>query len=283
MPTALKRNSLIVAALAVLFWWAFMHAKHAPALRAAIPFGDDPYDAVGSFALLAGVVVVLIACARAFRPHRLPAVAQRVFLVRSQAAFVLMVLMMVAADAVAMARHPAMWLTVRRELLTLLGGLAAAALLTLWLVLAGERGAARERSWMPGIAAVLAALAILAVYPESLIARPGTHLLTIVVADALLFLPIGLLLPALVPLRADAQPAPTRQRGRGLARAWSAAVVVGLLLGGLAFAGEMSEGSSHAPLGRLLIVACIFVGLGIAGVLIAFACLAKPLGLIRNS
>jgi hypothetical protein len=60
---------------------------------------------------------------------------------------------------------------------------------------------------------------------------------------------------------------------------WGIVVVVGLLIGAFAFLGEMSEGRGAMPLIRLLFVASVFVGLGLAGLLIAYAFLGTPLGL----
>ncbi len=48
MPTIFRRNSVIVLALAILFYWAFMFAKHDAALREVIPFGVDPYEAANA-------------------------------------------------------------------------------------------------------------------------------------------------------------------------------------------------------------------------------------------
>src|ERR1700759_205720 len=104
MPKVLKRNAVIVLGLAALFFWSFMFAKHDPALRNIIPFGDEPYDAVGSFGVIAGMLIALLSFLRAFRPYReAPATAQRVYLIRAQEAAVLAVFITVATDAIAMA------------------------------------------------------------------------------------------------------------------------------------------------------------------------------------
>jgi len=86
MPRPLKRNALIVFGLAIILSWSFMFAKHDPRLRAIIRFGDDPYDAVGSFGTIVGMLIALLSLVRAFRPYRKqsPTKAQCVYLVRSQ-------------------------------------------------------------------------------------------------------------------------------------------------------------------------------------------------------
>src|ERR1700690_649665 len=132
MPQPLKRNALIVFGLAILFWWSFMFAKHDPRLRSIIPFGDDPYDAVGSFGTIVGMLIAFLSLVRAFRPYRKqpPTKAQCVYLVRSQEAVVLAVLLTLLADTVALARHPSLWARAvsGRELVLLLGGVAVIAL-----------------------------------------------------------------------------------------------------------------------------------------------------------
>ncbi len=131
MPRNVKRNAVFVVGLAALFYWSFMFAKHDPAFRGVVPFGEDPYDAVGSFGAVVGMLIALVSLVRAFRPYheRLPSAAQCVYLVRAQAAVVLAVLITLAADAVAMARHPIMWAGAasRNLLIALLAGLTAVA------------------------------------------------------------------------------------------------------------------------------------------------------------
>src|SRR5437016_13783229 len=128
MPRSQKRNSLIIVGLAALFYWSFMFMKHDPALRDVIPFGIDPYDAVGSFGVIIGILIALLSLIRAFRPYRthLPSSAQRLYLVRAQMAVVLSVLIALVADAVAMARHTSAWMHAasRIELLILLACMA---------------------------------------------------------------------------------------------------------------------------------------------------------------
>jgi hypothetical protein len=84
-------------------------------MTAIIPFGHDPYDAIGSFgAVLSG---------ESFSPC-------------AQAALVLAVLIPMAGDVVAMARHPSMWRARRGvpELLVLVVGMTLFAIVVLLLV-----------------------------------------------------------------------------------------------------------------------------------------------------
>ena len=284
MPQTLKRNALIVFGLAILFWWAFMFAKHDPHLRSIIPFGDDPYDAVGSFGMIVGILIALLSLVRAFRPYRKqsPTMAQCVYLVRSQEAVVLAVFLTLLADAVAMVRHPSRWVAAASggELMLLLGGLLVIAIGVQWLVTKSQR---RECTrWGRVLLTVLLAICVLGVYPENLIQRTSSHLVTVVIGDLVLFVSMRVLLTALFPYRRDEQlTLPTARGNTALSgwRTWIMVVVAGVLIGAFAFAGEMREGAGSIPLSRGLLVACVFVGLGLAGIVIAYAFLARPLGL----
>ena len=68
MPSILRRNSVIALGLAGLFHWGFMRMKHDPVLSALSPFVNDPYDAVGSFAMIVGWLAAIPSLVRAGRP-----------------------------------------------------------------------------------------------------------------------------------------------------------------------------------------------------------------------
>ncbi len=291
MPTALKRNAVIVFGLAALFYWSFMLAKHDPALRNIIPFGEDPYDAVGSFAVIVGMLIALLSLVRAFRTYRdhPPSAAQRVYLVRSQVAVVLAVLITLAADIVAMVRHPSMWIGAasRYWLIALLTGMAVVTVAVQLLIRASQKKLLEGgmQQWTAAVIVTLVAILILAIYPEQLINRTVTHLLTVVAGDLVLFAPMRPLLNALVPYNADQrriETTPPRSRFSTAWQRWGIVVGVGSLIGAVAFWGEMSEGVGAAPMSRFVFVASVFIGLGLAGILIAYAFLGKPLGLGRR-
>ena len=73
-----------------------------------VPFGVDPYDAVGSFGDIIGILTALLALFRAFRPYRgrVPSIERRIYLARAQTAVVLAVRITLASDAVALGRRP---------------------------------------------------------------------------------------------------------------------------------------------------------------------------------
>ena len=130
------------------------------------------------------------------------------------------------------------------------------------------------------------AIAVLAAYPEQLIHGTATHLLTVVVSAIVLFAPMRPLLNALVPYRSDQgrmEKIPARGRFSTAGQRWGIAALAGALVGACAFLGEIGESSGAVPMSRLAFVASVFVGLGLAGFLIAYAFLREPLGLGRSS
>ena len=60
---------------------------------------------------------------------------------------------------------------------------------------------------------------------------------------------------------------------------WGIVLLAGALLCAFLALAELNEGGAAVPLGQLLIVSSVFVGLAIAGLLIAYAMLGGPLGL----
>jgi hypothetical protein len=287
MPKVLKWNAVAVFILAALFYGSFMFAKHDPAFRDIIPFGEDPYDAVGSFGVIVAMLIALLSLARAFRPLReAPSAAQLFYLVRSQQAVVLAVVITLSADAVAMARHASMWTGAasRDRLIALLGGITTVAIAVQLLVRASQRTIPQAGSnrWIRAAMVTLLILLVLADYPEQLIGRLPAHLLTVVVGAIVLIAPMRFLLIALVPDPAceeRMEKRPSHGKFSTAGRRWTMVVLVGILIGASAFMGEIAEGSGASSIGRLVFVASVFIGLGFAGILIAYAFLAKPLGL----
>lgn len=285
MPNDFKRNSVCCLALAAFYNWGFMFAKHDVALRGVIPFGNDPYDAVGSFGIFVALIVAVIAILRTFRRYPTPVSAmQRLFAIRAQTTVVLVVLITVGADVVAMARHPGMWIhsPALAKLIALLAGLVFAAAGVQRLVNGAERGQrSGPRRWTTVAITTILATGVLALYPERLIVGVWPHLLTVVVSAVILFAATRALLLALVPDTAvDAAPESlVRQRPPGRTSRWAIVTLVGAAFGAFAFLGELSEGGGAQSIARIVAVAGVFLGLAIAGVGVAFGFLGAPLGL----
>ncbi len=286
MPRSQKRNSLIIVGLAALFYWSFMFMKHDPALRDVIPFGVDPYDAVGSFGVIIGMLIALLSLVRAFRPYRThpPSSAQRLYLARAQMAVVLSILITLVADAVAMARHTSAWMQAasRIELLIVLACMATITVAVGALVRRSVKPDAGKMpgSWTRATVISLVSVLLLVVYPEQFIGKTTTHLLTVLVGDLLLFVPLRALLTAIVPEEAQRIGVSASSSGKSL-YGWGLATLVGIVIGALLFVAEMTEGGGgSAPrLAQLMLIACVFVGLATMGLLIAYAFMGGPLGL----
>lgn len=289
MLAIFKRNAAAILCLAGLLYWSFMFAKHDPSLRGIIPFSEDPYDSVGSFACIAAGLLSLLSLYRAFRPYRGdgPSSEQVLFLIRSQHAVVLAAMITVAADGIAMARHPGAWIgsVAGYKLVCLLLMLVIAATLVQLALRASHRDLPRatRATQMRAVIASLTGALILAIYPESWINGVGPHLITIAVGDLVLFAPMRALLLVLAPCATDRTRSGaqvSREKRSGIQRRWGFVLLLGALVGAAAFAGEMAEGGLP-PIRRLLFVGSVFICAGIAGLAIAYGFLGAPLGLAR--
>ena len=201
-------------------------------------------------------------------------------------AVVLVVLITVAVDIVAMARHR-LWVNApsRNELLALLGVLALVAVTVQLLIRTPQKTLPKidPNRWHHAAIAVLLVIIIVAAYPEQLIKATATHLLTVVIGAAVLFAPMRPLLTALVPYddarETRSETAPPHGRPLSAKHRWGIVLILGAIIGSFLFMAEMGEGADTPTAARLLFVASIFVGLAIAGLLIAYAFIGAPLGL----
>lgn len=291
MPPRFRINALLTFLLALLFYFFFMHTKHDAALSAVNAFAEDPYDAVGSFGIQAALFCGVVCLIRAFRPQGSEGASleRKVFVMRAQMAAVLSVGVTLASDAVGAARHASLWLgsAAGHRLVSLLGGMAVLTVMTGILV----RRAAREmtlpkvvKDWKKAAVVSLAAALALAFYPENLRRHFLGELLTILAGAALLFVSIWAWAVALIPYRT------VEKRNEGAAPPvswahkyqWFIVAAAGILMGLFFVAGEASEGTG-IPHAKLALVVSVYLGLEIAGVLIGYSFLAKPLGLFRKN
>lgn len=287
----IKIGSFFVFVLAILLYVFFMHAKHDPALSTVNAFADDPYDAVGSFGIQAAAFLSILCLVRAFRslrPHA-RSVEQQRFLVRAQTAAILSVAITLAADALAMLRHPSLWMDVPAgyKLIELLGGMAVLTIaIGSWI----RRDAAladwpASRSvWIRTLVVSLFVVLVLLLYPENLRRGLIGVLFTAFSGSVILFLSVWVWTTALVPDQLGL-PESERTAAGSLSRkkyAWAVVILAGILIGLFFVAGESSEGTG-IPHSRLALVVSAYVGLETAGVVIGYALLRKPLGLFRGN
>jgi hypothetical protein len=207
MPARFKFSAWLGLGLAVLFYLFFQVSKQQPDLAQVNAFANDPYDAVGSFAVQFALFVSVVSLIRALRRYS-PSVAlepQKRLLARGLVLTWLAIAITLVADTVAMIRHPSDWsgLSAGHILVALLGVMAVLTLLVAWLVHAWTRTSSPSRPSEVSLVAALAicagSIAVLAFYPESW--RQSTHgaILTVVVGTILLFIPLWALGLALSP------------------------------------------------------------------------------------
>jgi hypothetical protein len=198
MPARFKVSAWLGLGLAVLFYLFFQVSKQQPDLAHVNAFNDDPYDAVGSFAVQFALFVSVVSLVRALRRYS-PSVAlqpQKRLLARGLVLTYLAVAITLVADAAAMIRHPSDWTGIPAGyiLAALLGSMAVLTLLVAWLTHAWTLtlSPAPPPELPRGAALAISAgsIAVLAFYPE--LWRQSTHgaILTIVVGTILLFVPL---------------------------------------------------------------------------------------------
>lgn len=111
MTRMLKLHSVLVVILSMAFCIFFQVSKHGPPFRSLNPFGEDPYDSVGSFKVQFVLFLTVLSLVRAFRPYpRGVQKEQQVVLVRSEMFVVLAIVITLVADLIAMIRHTTMWM-----------------------------------------------------------------------------------------------------------------------------------------------------------------------------
>ena len=317
MPPSLKRASLSLLALSIAFCLFFEASKHQPLLSNGNPFAEDPYDAVGSFAIQYAVFISALSLLRAFRPYPAPgaSVSQHKLIAAGQVTGFAAIAVTLFTDLIALIRHPEVWSPSGsgRALLT---GISALLLSDAFCILAPLRYLSRadltfSGNWRrPALALpLLSALCLLAIYPESFRLGLFGALATVVAGALCLFVPLYGLAESLAPpsseparnlhedlatlvigahsaLTGCAQTESTQQAhlsrlfGKllGPRVRWLAIALSGALIGASLALAELRDGGSMIASKRLLILAA-YVGLEMTAVMIGFALLHRPLRL----
>ncbi|HVA91063.1 MAG TPA: hypothetical protein VNL71_14615, partial [Chloroflexota bacterium] len=195
MTSMVRVSAVVVFGLALVFYAFFQIPKTTPAFQTVSPYFVDPYDAVGSFAFQAAVVLGALSVARAFWPGLVTTPARMAFSARAQIMTILAVGITVVTDAVAMARHVDQWVGSP-------AGQVLAGLLSAMIVLTAVVGVLAYRtvrrfgsaidcgSWVVAAALSMSALIVLAVYPPEAAGKVGDALITIGVGILCLFVPL---------------------------------------------------------------------------------------------
>lgn len=253
--------STFVFAAALLFFAFFQRAKIAP-YREVSPFGEDPYDAVGSIAIQAAVLIGGLTWIRsATLATSRPRPFQPVLILRGWVCGLSTIQITLAADAIAVLHNPPAPSPAASGLLWMLGLIAVVALLGDLAVLVGFRhtvAAALPRNLTPADAID----DVLSVFQELAFAARS-------------FLPPSLVegIRRLNSRRIFSRipwVAPNRHP-------WRFAFAAGLISGFALLAAQLAEGlPSHWS--TALLLAGVFLGGEVAGVLAGFAVLGGYLG-----
>ena len=333
MPKSLKIAALLCIGLAIAFYYFFQTAKHDPNLAGVNAFGEDPYDAVGSFAVQLAAFTALLTLIRAFRPYQVEATRdrQQVLLIRGAYLCTVTVAVTLVADTIAMIRHTSLWTGVAAgyTLAALLAGMALLTVLVLIFLFHTTRTLhlfSTFKGWMRAIFLFIVGILILTFYPEEVRQSLPGALLTIAVGVVFLFVLVWAIGTAIAPALETPfediiddmaaiyhwfkvhveplydpsdDPLPVfgamfekllafpaiRTILRGLnprRHPWNLPIVLGVFMGIDLLLSEMAVEGGPAPIGRMVMVATIFIGVESAGVLLGYAMFAKPLGLFRH-
>lgn len=290
MPARLRLGAVLTLVVSIFFCVFFENSKHASIFSSVNPFAEDPYDAIGSFGIQTAAVLAVLSLLRAFWPYATGTISekQKALLVRTQMMAVLAVGITLAGDAIAVARHTSLWLQSRGghilfELFLGMTLLTAVAGVFVYHALADiTLPKTANRSRKAAIVSI-AAILILAVYPESLRSTLAGELFTVLVGDFLLFVPLTFLGLALVPDQGGIDfHDPVRFAWAKLREhQWMFILLAGMLTGLCLALAELHESNGWPRVtGHIVFVLAVFAGLETAGLLLGYAVLRRPLGLL---
>ncbi len=291
-------TAALTAAAALGLTLFFFAAKHQHWLARFVPFAEDPYDAVGSFSFqlaLAAAAASLLRALRRYGGAGIPP-AQAALVLRGSIVALLAVFITMQADALALLRHQRGWARSPLGAALALGvGVVAAASLGSAGLLgpAARRMASGSRaSWQVGVLTAAAAVALLAVYPESWRRSVPGAIGAVIVGMAVLFGETwGLMLSIAPPTPAGAEDllddlhgvfgGETGAPARWLrASPWRVAASVAALGGGIPAATQAIGEGLPGTASRALLVLGIYAGFEALAILTAFALFRRPLALL---
>ena len=282
MTAKQKINSVIVLLLAILFAVFFDSSKHNASLSPVNPFADDPYDAIGTFAMQTVIFLGAFAVFRAFRPYQKgnPSTLQKLYLVRTQMAVVLGVLTALAGDLAALIRHASLWIGTQAGmilviLLATLVFCSMAAGILVHLSVKDIPPPAAHNSKIKPILVLLIFFTILIFYPERITEIIPGALFTVMVGALLLFMMIrswgGYLYP-------DVDQLPKTIAPKWV---WGVAILTGIALGFLIVFLELGGNGGTVDIARRISIILIYIGLEVGGILLGYGFLGKFLGIFQ--
>jgi hypothetical protein len=277
-----KINSIFAICLAGAFLLFFQFTKHNPMLAVIIPFGNDPYDAVGSIGIIIAGLLAILALIRSFYKELVE--RQRIIIARTQFSVVAVILVTLMADIIAMVKHFPMWFGQPGyiELLALMVGIFILAMLLSFAISYSIREIRLEkRSWKKFLLISTILIALLTIYPEFIIQSTLGELFTLLVGVLILFFWMSALPEAFIPFDIESfDSTKTQPHQMSIRKELVAVVLLGMGIGIAVLIGEWRGEGAPAPEHRI-ILAFIFIGMPLVSLLIAYYCLRKPLALFN--
>ena len=277
-----KLNSIFIICLAVAFLMFFQFTKHNPMLAVIIPFGNDPYDAVGSIGVIIAGLLAVFAFIRAF--YKVLEERRRIIIARTQFSVIAVIFVTLIVDSVAMVRHIPMWFGQpgAEELLALMIGIFILAMLLSFAIRYSVHEIRLDKSsWKKFLIISIIGIAVLVIYPEFIIQSIIGELFTLLVGIVILFFLISALPEAFIPFNIKSfDSTKTQPRQIHIQKELVAVVLFGIGIGIAILIGEWSGEGAPAPEHRILL-ASIFIGMPLISLLIAYYCLRKPLALFN--
>lgn len=269
-------NQLAVSALAFGFFMLFSLFKHDPQFQPGAPFIEDPYDAIGSFAVVSLPFILLLGWWRVFVSLIKPSVGQgQDFARNSQVAVAASVVVAAGADLVALGKvwFAGPWSSAHALAFEIVSLLFVVALLAT--IILARPVAVRGWTWR-NAAGPLVLIAVLAAFPDAQIKVVSVHVLTLFALIPLYFWAVSAIVGyfAAKPLSARDAAMPRRFHR------WAIVLGLSLGVGGLIALSEWSEGVGlPGHLFRTILLLALFVFTTASCIVVGYAFLRKPLGL----
>lgn len=171
--TKLKWITINIFLTAIIFFMFFSICKHST-LNKINAFGEDPFDAVGSFGVQLALFASLVSLIRFFTPFTANKAfeSRELLILRANVVSLLAVLVTLIADIIAMIRFRGLWIGSQDGMLlaAMLGGMMILTIPTLWKVFSmvkETKAKSTQSSWHKTAFVWLVSIVVLALYPES--------------------------------------------------------------------------------------------------------------------
>ncbi len=287
MSGKIKLNSFFIAGLAAVFYLFFIYTKHNPALASIIPFGNDPYDAIGSYTVIFTPLLVVLTLLRTLRGYGSEESSDyhKILLIRTQVSVPLAIFLTLSGDLISMIRYRLFWVNNHSTLL-LMYLVLGMIVLSLWvLFLVHRAGMTLYETHRVRITAVfitsIVYILVLSIYPQAMTESVFFELLTLFICIILFFVPLSVLTENFIPYRLSySEKQAYRRRYLNPWLTWLIILCIGIILGFFILTGEMMEkGSGRVPFSHVLTVALVYIGTTTVAAVTGFLSMRKPLGL----